>query len=49
MDITRDKAMSEIMERLEEATDEQIADVLETLVGNEWGANFRIVGSDPAG
>jgi len=42
-DITREDCITQIYENLHTATDRQLADILETLIGDDEGANYRIV------
>ena len=46
VDVTRQYALDKIMDELYEANDEQIADILETLIGDRDGANYRIVNEE---
>lgn len=43
LEITREDALSEIMRHILKSDDEQIADILETLVGDKLGYNFTII------
>ena len=48
LDVTRQYALDKIMDELYDADDEQIADILETLIGDRDGANYRIINEENA-
>ena len=47
VDLTRDEAINMIMNALDEATDEEVADALGSLVSERTINNYRIINPEP--